>query len=134
MSELRRLPNRMLFLGLFGVMCAVVVGRPVIESLCETPHPATTPVIKLPPTPEQIAKPHLLRAGQESEKAVDEYLESLDKFFSDSKKNTRGFAEEALGWGSKWRLIADHVPFNSGGQHEKFVRLKFEEYLFSPPQ
>jgi hypothetical protein len=110
------------------------VGRPVIESLRQAPRPATTPAIELPPTPEQVAKPHLRRAEQESERAIDEYVETLDKFFADSKKNTRGFAEEALSWGSKWRLMVDHVPFTSGGRHERFIRLKFEEYVFSPPQ
>lgn len=141
MTDKRKSNLRTWLFGLFGVACAVVVGRPVIESLREPTRPIATPTLKLPPapekvppTPEEVAKTHLSRADQECEQAISEYVDPINAFFADSKKNTRGFADEALSWGSKWRLMADYVPFTSGGRHEKFIKLKFEEYVFSPPQ
>jgi hypothetical protein len=134
MTDSREREYRNFLFGLFGVVCAVVVGRPVIESFREPSHPVATPVIKLPRTPERVAQPHLNRAEKETERAIDEYIDPINVFFSDSKKNTRGFAEEALSWGSKWRLMVNHVPFTSGGRHERFIRLKFEEYIFSTAQ
>jgi hypothetical protein len=91
-------------------------------------------VVKLPPTPEELAKPHLKLAEEECQRAVDEHVKSLNVFFADAKKNTRPFAEEALSWASKRRLIADHVPYTAGGRHEKYLRERFEELVFKPAQ
>ncbi len=93
------------------------------------PEPA-----RAPPTPEEIARPHLRRAEREAERAVEEHVRQLDAFFADAKKGTPAFAEEALGWGSKWRLAADYVPFTAGDRHPKFLRAKFEDHLFRPDE
>ena len=61
-------------------------------------------------------------------------MKALDGFFADSKKNTRAFADEALSWSSKWRLVADHLPFTRKDRHERFIRQKFEEYVFKQSQ
>ena len=81
--------------GFFGVIIGVVVGRPLINS------------------PQTLATPHLEFAKSKTESVVESNLVPVRTFFGDSKKNTRHFAEVALGWGSKWRLIADHAPFTS---------------------
>jgi hypothetical protein len=86
------------------------------------------------PSPEEIAKPHLSWADQECERIIEEHVKAIDTFFADSKKNTRGFAEEALSWGSKWRLVVDYIPFTSGGRHETFIRERFEEHVFKSKQ
>lgn len=134
--------NRRLFtlLGLFGVIIGVIVGRPLIKSLL---HPATPPVVSRPsnvppskvaPAPETLAKPHLDAAKLKTESVIEGRLVPVRTFFDDSKKNTRQFAEVALGWGSKWRLIADHVPFTKGGRHETYIRGQFEQTVFSAKQ
>jgi hypothetical protein len=84
------------------------------------------------PTPREVAAPHLSWAEHETERVVDDHLQVLVRFFAGAKKNTRPFAEEALSWGSKWRLLVDYVPYTRGGRHEKFMRQKFEEYVFTP--
>src|SRR5208337_487137 len=119
----------MLAVGLLGVVIGVVARRPLVDLFLERLKPQT-PHVKLPPSPEEAAKPHLGWAEQESEKIIDEHVKANDSFFMDSKKNTGAFADEALSWASKWRLIVDHVPFTSGGKHEAFIRSKFEEYVF----
>lgn len=123
-----------------GVVIGVFARQPVAELFQSKPEPLTPPTIKLPPppnvppTPAEVAEPHLSRADQECRRVVEEHVRAIDSFFTDSKKNTRSFAEEALSWASKWRLMSDYVPFTSGGRHEKFIRGKFEEFIFQPSQ
>jgi hypothetical protein len=87
-----------------------------------------------PPSPEEIARPHLDWAADEIDKVVDEHLRQVDSFFADTKKNTPQFADRALSWSSKWRFAADRVPFTHGGRHDAFIRSQFEEHLFTPAQ
>lgn len=119
----------LLAVGFLGVVVAVLLGRPLLNWLREKPA-ATPPELKLPPPPEKLAEPHLDRAQKEAQRAIDEHVKALDTFFADSKKNTLAFADEALSLRSKWRLAADYVPFTSKDRHQKFIREKFEEYVF----
>lgn len=122
-----------------GVLAAVIMARTVINGLAESaktqppkielPQP---PEAKRPRTPEEVAKPHLVKAEQECDRVISEHVDALDKFFVDAKKNTRGFAEYALGWGSKRRLIQDILPWTSGEAHKKFIGEKFQELVFKP--
>jgi hypothetical protein len=106
-----RKPTRwVLLLSFFGVVVAVVFGRPLLESFQKKPK-ATPPEIRLPepqtkvpPKPEDVAKPHLSNAEEAAERAIEEHVKFLDTFFADAKKGTRPFAEEALSWSSKGRL------------------------------
>lgn len=115
-----------------GVVVGVTAREPIKKLLCGSTQTPVKPGIKLPPSPEKLAQPHLDRAEQECERIIEEHVKVLDTFFADSKTNTRTFAEEALSWGSKWRLVADKVPFTTGGQHEKYIRERFEEHVFKP--
>jgi hypothetical protein len=130
----RNLTFTMLALSLLGVIIAVVAREQISDFFRPRPASPRPPQIKLPPSPEEFAKPHLSWAEQECERVIDEHVKALDTFFTDSKKNTRPFAGDALSWGSKWRLVIDHVPYTSGGRHEKYVRERFEEYVFTPSQ
>lgn len=124
----------MLVMGFIGVVIGVVSMRPLLETFREQTPPPTPPQIKLPPSPQEIAKPHLSWANHECDRIIDEHVSAIDSFFMHSKKNTRGFADEALSLASKWRLIVDYVPFTGGGRHEAFIRERFEEHIFKPQQ
>jgi hypothetical protein len=135
MASSAKLAPVMLALTFLGVLVGVFASQPIKEFVQDRPAPSpAVPTIKLPPVPEEVAKPHLSRAEKECERVLDEHLHAINTFFADSKKNTRPFADEALSWASKWRLIVDYVPFTGGGRHETFVRGKFEEYVFKPSQ
>lgn len=123
----------LLLIGLIGVVIGVILGRPVFDLFSQKPAP-TAPGIKLPPPPQELAKPHLDRAERECGRIIGEHLKALDDFFTDAKKNTRRFAEEALSWSSKWRLVADNLPLTSRDRHQKFIRAKFEEYISQEAQ
>jgi len=120
-------------LGFAGVVVAVILGRTVLDGMSDPPksHP---PEAKRPRPPEEVAKPHLSKADQECERVIEEHVKALDGFFADSKKNTRSFAEDSLGWGSKRRLIQDALPFTRSDRHKEFIKGKFEEYVFKPTQ
>ena len=126
----------MLVLSLLGVIVAVSAREPLIGLLTRKPLPPAlaVPEVKQPPSPERVAAPHLGWAEQECNQVIDEHVKAIDTFFADSKQNTPAFAEVALSWGSKWRLVADHVPFTDGGRHETYIRERFEEYVFTPAQ
>ncbi|MBS0209285.1 MAG: hypothetical protein JSS27_10045 [Planctomycetes bacterium] len=129
----------LIVVGVAAVALGAFARQPIAEWLA--PPPVAQPVaVQLPPatppapSPQEIASPHLAWAATESERAVDEHLLALDRFFADAQRNTPAFAHEALGWGSKWRLVADYVPFTRGGRHEAFIRGKFEATVFKPEQ
>ena len=142
---MNRNPTRIVYVaGFVGVLIGVVAVRPVLDFVFaesgptiagQPPEPEPPEPPKPPkPTPEEIAKPHLSWADQECERIIDEHVNAIDTFFLDSQTHTRSFADEAMSWGSKWRLIADYVPFTSGGRHNAFIRGKFEEHIFRPEQ
>ncbi|HEX7446954.1 MAG TPA: hypothetical protein VF306_05375, partial [Pirellulales bacterium] len=87
-----------------------------------------------PPSPEEIAGPHLKWAEREAARLLDEHLRQIDEFFDHTSRHTPEFAERALSWGSKWRLVADHLPFTKGDRHRAFIRAQFEQHLFTPAQ
>lgn len=104
------------------------VEETVAPVAVEAPPAAPKP----PPSPEKLARPHLQWADARCAKALDEQLVRLREFFSASKQNTRVFATRALSWSSKWRLVADYVPFTRHDRHPTFLRQQFEEHVFRP--
>lgn len=58
----------MLALAFLGVVIGVFARQPIMELFQEKPAPPPTPpTIKLPPTPEEVAKPHLTWADQDGQ-------------------------------------------------------------------
>lgn len=70
--------------------------------------------------------------AREVAKLLTEHVGVVDAFFAEAKNNTPHFAEEALGWASKWRLVRGYLPFGQGEGHQKYLREKFEEIVLSP--
>jgi hypothetical protein len=131
-----RVPKHAAAILLFGVVCATVA----IVSLWSSrdlrndppaPAPVTAPPPAKPrPTPEEIAAPHLERAYDKSLAAIDPITSNVHMQINQFKRNTRAFADDALGWRSKWNLVQDFVPFSSGDNHEQYIRKLFEEKIF----
>lgn len=80
------------------------------------------------------ARPVLDWADRETLKSVDQSVGILDRFFADAKGRSGVFARESLSWGSKWRLVADKLPFTRTDRHEEFLKAQFNECLFTPQQ
>ncbi|HXT60947.1 MAG TPA: hypothetical protein VN699_20070 [Pirellulales bacterium] len=91
------------------------------------------------PSPEEVRDQAVARverslawADDASRGCVALELAPLDEFFADVKTRTPRFAEGVLGWSSKWRFVADKLPFAKGGRHAEFLRQAFNEQLFAP--
>jgi hypothetical protein len=82
----------------------------------------------------RLVEVRLAQADRDAEAKVDAQFRVVDAYFDLAKSKTPIFADEALGWGSKWRLLADWVPFTSGGRNEAFLRRKFEEIVLDPAE
>jgi hypothetical protein len=120
-----RVHRFVLIAGVVGVLVGVLIGSPLLNFLWRS-QPA-----KEPPDLKAIAAPHLDSAKTKSEDVIENHLIPIHRFFNESKKNTPEFAAIALGWGSKWKLIKDNIPFTQGGQHEIYIRNQFEQTVFS---
>jgi hypothetical protein len=117
-------------LGLAGVLIAVLVVSPWIRSMLRpaTP-PATKPLVVGPiprPSPEELARPHLKKAEEQAQEAIASYLESVDYYFAQTKKNSQALAKEVLGWQAKFSLIRGRQ------QLETFIAQTFRKYAFAP--
>ncbi|HUY87636.1 MAG TPA: hypothetical protein VMV10_02770 [Pirellulales bacterium] len=103
---------------------------------CWLGWPATTEPPR-GPSPAEIraeaaarAERSLAWADAESQRALQ--LAPLDEFFADVKKHTPQFADAVLGLGSKWRFVADKLPYTRGNRHAEFLQSAFREHLFAP--
>jgi hypothetical protein len=120
---------------LFWVSLAGVTVGVCLSQLRRAQSDATiepTPArIILPPKPEEVAAAHLNSADRACEAIIEEHVAAIEAFFQQARSNTEAFAKASLGWGSKWRLVSDHLPLAEGGQHERYIREQFEAYVFS---
>jgi hypothetical protein len=112
---------------------AVGLSRP-IHRIRSSVSPAASPLSVGATRLEAVSRAEngLGWAERRASRALDADLASLDEFFNNVKQRTPKFAEVVLGWGSKWRFIADKAPFTKGGRHIAFLRQAFDEHLFKP--
>ncbi len=84
------------------------------------------PSIPKAPSPEAIAQPHLDRASERIANNLSNHFESIHSLFGRSRSQSSAFAKSALGWGSKWRIVADATPFTRGDRHRVYLKEQFE--------
>jgi hypothetical protein len=113
-----------------GAVLAVWWGWPA------TPTPFRAPSSTADTRREAVARTQksLAWAERKASRALDGNLVPLNDFFADVKQRTPDFADDVLGWGSKWRFVADKTPFTKGGRHAAFLRRAFEQHLFKPDE
>ena len=134
------------------VVAAGIVGRQVVvELFTSRADPTLVPVVvELPPVPQpetsapsqQVLRQQALSRAQagldwadtETRNSATEHLKAIDKFFDEVKGRSPRFAEEILGWSSKWRLVSDKLPFTRTDRHAQFLDKTFRDELFSPEQ
>ena len=78
------------------------------------------------PSPDTIAAPHLQRAEESISKATRTHFQAIEALFERSRSQSPTFAKLALGWGSKWRIVADATPFTRGNRHAEYLKEQFE--------
>jgi hypothetical protein len=72
------------------------------------------------------ARPHIEKADTDSLAHVDGSLRSLEGFFGEAKGHAKAFADDVLGWYSKYKLVR--------GQHEQFLAETFRKHFFGPEE
>lgn len=72
------------------------------------------------------ARTHIERANAGSRAGIDSSLQALETFFDDAKSHADAFADDVLGWYSKYKLIR--------GQHERYLAERFRKHFFGPDE
>ena len=78
---------------------------------------------------EKIASPHLLRCQQRVSAASQRHTEPIVDLLNRAQIKAPKFSKTALSFASKWRLIADSVPYTKGDRNEVFLREQFESMV-----
>jgi len=131
------------------ILASALVGSALVISWSsERPQCRAKPIVSNPVSPvrgpvsvspEEVrrklrerTKTHLDWAESECQRAISEQVKHFGRYLAGVKDNTPALADEVLGWGSKWRLITDHIPFIGTDQaHEEFIRDAFHKHLFT---
>jgi signal transduction protein with GAF and PtsI domain len=115
-------PTKLIFLATVGILMLFAF------QLANTCPPSWTTQTEVLPkrVPESLVKPHLERATQRIESSTEENFQAIESLLDRARQNTRPFAKLALGWGSKWRIVSDAMPWSDGGKNELYLRSEFE--------
>lgn len=125
MPMFRSLPTLILLLLTGWLATAAWLGPTLSQPVIV--HRPQVPVVDL----RQRVEPTLAWSDAEALAAVERQTAHLRRFFNDARTRTPKFAESVLGWSSKWRFVADKVPYTRGDRHAEFLRKTFSEQLFS---
>jgi hypothetical protein len=81
-------------------------------------------------TPQKRAARHRLsEAETKSRTAIDTRLKPLSELFANGRKGAKGFAEEALSWKGKWKLIKGTILWDDS--HREYLSEAFARHVFS---
>jgi len=128
------------FLIVIGCTIGIVCSQILLEYLRKPPvqvPPPSPPSPFVPRNPDKenaaakLAGPHLAWAERECNRAIDHNIQIVKGLFEDSKTKTRGYADSALGWYSKWLVIKDLIPFTKES-HGPYLKSEFEKQVLSP--
>jgi hypothetical protein len=141
----RILPALTAALGLFagaGLMGVALWPPPAVRPIATHPFAALAP----PAAVADLSQDDLRRrareralalldqADHEAQQAGADQIRVLDAFFDEARARTPALAESVLGFASEWRLVADQIPYASGGRHAAFLRDQFDRRLFTIAQ
>jgi hypothetical protein len=118
----RRVPRRVLMIGLACGGAAVGIGG-LAAMRRMFPYFAFDEQVR---ATRARARPHIEQADADSQAGIDASLVPLNAFFDEAKGHVDAFADDVLGWYSKYKLIR--------GQHEEFLAETFRKHFFGPDE
>jgi hypothetical protein len=140
---MKRKRNWLIPAGVFAVLVGLMVlvmrepqpaQPPTVDNVTPAPAPKG-------PSPEELRRQARLRAerqlawaNSECTRLVARDLKPVESFFKEARRGSSGFADEALGWKSKWLFVKDRLPFTNGGRHKEFIADAFGRHLFTSEQ
>ncbi len=83
----------------------------------------------VPDFPSRAVNRQLRWAESESVGKMDDQVAPIRKFFTSARMRTRGYAEDVLGWSSKWKLVKDFITSRS--EHPAFLKERFDATVFT---
>ncbi|MBX9656751.1 hypothetical protein K2Y11_24295 [bacterium] len=81
---------------------------------------------------DRIVSGHLKWAAQEDLASLEAHVAPIRDFFRAARKGTKAFAEDVLGWESKWKLATDYLTEST--EHQKFIEERFAAHVFGEDQ
>lgn len=121
-ERVRRVPRRTMMIGLAcGGAVLGIGGSAALRRLF--PYFAFDGRVR---AARERARAHIERANAGSLDGIDPSLRSLEAFFDEAKSHADAFADDVLGWYSKYKLIR--------GQHERYLAETFRKRFFGPDE
>jgi hypothetical protein len=111
---------------LVGLGLVVVAASNLSRSTRELPSDQN---VRKGKPPLELATPHLESADRRILAATQQHSDAVSQLFNQARRNTDKFAKSALGWGSKWRIAADAIPYTRGDRNETYLREQFESQV-----
>jgi hypothetical protein len=114
----------------------VVLGIGFVLVVSNRPHSNSTKRVRISenvtaslPIPLELVKPHLATAEERITEATRNHFGPIDSVLDRSRSQSDQFASLALGWSSKWRIVADAIPFTQGDRNAIYLREQFERIV-----
>lgn len=112
-------------LGVAGVVFGIALAMLIRGSWTAPPTHTLAATARVAAAVDQ----HLKWAEQHSAEGLPPQFEPIHAFFEEARAGVRPFAEDALGWTSKWKLIGEY--FGGGDGHKAYLEERFAEHLFT---
>lgn len=122
----------------FSVAILAIAGTLLGTSLAWLARSSWREVSRSAPSPEHIERldrivtGHLDWARGEDYSGLEPHVAPVRAFFREARYGTKGFAEDVLGWDSKWKLAKDYLYGEKN--HEKFIEERFAARVFRADQ
>jgi hypothetical protein len=118
----------------YGFACAGVLVGVVLAIFLEAnwDQVGTAVGVPKPLTAEEIVAKDLNWANQQSASGMNLGLAPVHELFGQARQGVRSFADEALSWTSKFKLVSDF--FSDGDEHSAYLEDQFSEKIFSDEQ
>lgn len=127
LKNVRRIPRRDLVIG-FGCGGAIagIAGVSAMRRFLRLreAEEATRPAEEAMREAQRRAQPHIETANDSSQAGIEPSLTVVKTLFTTAKGRAKTFAEDVLGWTSKYNLVR--------GRHEAFLAEMFRKHFFSP--
>ncbi len=124
--------RRNVVLASLGVALGIVLALVIRSSMGNQPGKTSQVQTTHQESMGDVVGRHLGWADQEVIGGLAPQLAPVRDFFQEARSRTRLFAEDALGFNSKWKLASDY--FSGGKEHQQFLEERFAARIFSPEQ
>jgi hypothetical protein len=131
-----RQKTRLHLLAMVGVPLGIILAMLCRFSLEGSPSPAILETAPPPaeaapaaPSVADIVGRHFEWAAEQEIAGLAPRLVTIQEFFAEARQGTRAFAEDALGFDSKWKYVSDYLA--GGEEHRRFLEERFAARIFA---